>query len=193
MKFQKLNDIIPYATGGKQKVLTMEPYPDIHLALPGRHAQDTTPVGGDFTVCVSDDNVGWKRHQFTHTDLFKDLQYKTDNELDPAHGLMAMYFEVIKGEDPDIMIVPGGDRMPGIYYKTFVRAVQCLAVAEHRRYAQHEEKFGGRYLPFRFGAGITEGLWRDVDAAEKARYGRQGAQQLEREYGLPPLTKKLMS
>jgi hypothetical protein len=193
MKFEKLHSVIPYVRGGKEKILEMHPYPDIKLLMPGRHAKDTDPIGGDFVVCVTDTNMQWQEHQFTHSDLFGDLDLKTRTEIDPARGLLAMYYEVLLGEDPDIMRVPGGDRLPGIDYVTFLRAVQCLAVAEHRRYHQHEAKFGGRYLPFRFGAGIVEGLWTPLEASSKEKYGRPGVEQLERQKGTPSLTKKLMS
>lgn len=193
MKFDKLNATIPYAIGGKLKSLTMEPYDNIRLVMPGRHADQTLPKGGDFAVCVTEPVLGWTDHQFTHTDLFIDLEEKTRTEFDSATVLTGLYYEVIIGTDPDKMIVPGGDRFPGIDYKTFLHAVQCLGVAEHRRYAQHEAAFGGRYLPFRFAAGIVEQLWTATHAAEKQRYGRQGVQQLERNYGTPSLTRKLMS
>lgn len=192
MKFEKLHNAIPYVIGGKEKVLTMTPYPDIALRMPGRHAKDTEPKGGDFVVCVSDNNMNWDNHQFTHNDLFADLYGKAHTELDSTNCLMGLYLEVINGEDPEIMRVPGGDRLPGIDYTTFLRAVQCLAIAEHRRYHRFEGQFGGRYLPFRFGAGIVEGLWSPLVAASKERYGRPGVEQLERQQGVPSLTKKLM-
>jgi len=192
MDFKTLHDMIPYAKGGKEKVLSMEPYPDIKLMMPGRHAKDTDPVGGDFVVCVTDPKMGWKEHQFTHSDIFRDLLYKSQAELDPTNCLMGLYLEVVTGEDANIMHVPGGHRLPGIDCNTFLRAVQCLAVAEHRRYHQYEAKFGGRYLPFRFGAGIVEGLWDHADASSKEKFGRPGVEQLERQQGVPTLTRKLI-
>lgn len=193
MKFDKLHAMIPYVKGGKTKILSMRPYPDIKLMLPGRHAKDTDPVGGDFVVCVTDSNMNWENHQFSHNDIFADLVVKANAEPDATDCLMGMYLEVIKGEDPEIMVVPGGDRLPGIDYTTFLRAVQCLAIAEHRRYHQHEAKFGGRYLPFRFATGIVDGLWSPIVAAGKEKYGRPGVEQLERLHGTPFLTQKLMS
>lgn len=193
MKFDKLHNAIPYARGGATKILSMRPYPDIKLMLPGRHAEDTDPIGGDFVVCTTDKNMDWKNHQFTHTDLFADLTIKAAANIDATNCLMGMYLEVIKeGEDPDIMRVPGGDNLPGIDYVTFLRTVQCLAIAEHRRYHRFETQYGGRYLPFRFGAGIVEGLWSPVVAAGKEKYGRPGVEQLERLFGTPLLTRKLM-
>jgi hypothetical protein len=193
MKFDKLHSSIPYVIGGKEKSLTMSPYPDIVLKMPGRHAKDTEPKGGDFVVCVSDSNRLWNDHQFTHSDLFVDLAAKAAADIDPTNCLMGLYLEVINGEDPEIMRVPGGDRLPGIDYVTFLRAVQCLAIAEHRRYHKFEAKFGGRYLPFRFGAGIVEGLWTTVDATAKEKFGRPGVEQLERQQGVPYLTQRLMN
>lgn len=194
MKFDKLNDMIPYVMGGKQKVLTMHPYNAITLAMPGRHAKDTVPLGGDFVVMVDDDRMDWTRHQFTHSDLFADLYLKAQTDKDEAHFLMRRYLDVVaNGDDPEKMSVSDAHTMKGIHPDTFLRAVQCLAVAEHRRYAKFEARFGGRYLPFRFGAGIVEGLWDATDAAEKQRRGRPGVEWLERDHGVPQLTKELMT
>lgn len=192
MKFDKLNEMIPYVMGGKQKILTMHPYNAITLAMPGRHAKDTTPLGGDFVVMVDDDFLDWTSHQFTHNDLFTDLYIKAKTMPGDAEELMHYYLSVIKGSDPEKCDTDGLTNLPGIHPQTFLYAVQCLAVAEHRRYAQHEAKFGGRYLPFRFGAGIVEGLWTDLQSAEKQRRGRPGVEWLEKDHGVPTLTKELM-
>jgi hypothetical protein len=194
MNFEELHATIPYVKGGKEKVLSMEPYPYVKIMMPGRHAKDTDPVGGDFVVCVTEPGMSWQSHQFTHSDIFGDLAKKAEREPDFTDCLMGAYLEVIRGEDPTPFAIPGANRITfsGIHYKTFLYAAQCLAVAEHRRYHQYEAKFGGRYLPFRFGAGIVEGLWSPLDAASKEKYGRPGVEQLERQKGLPILTKKLM-
>lgn len=194
MKFNKLHEMIPYVTGGKQKILTMHPYNAITLAMPGRHANDTTPVGGDFVVMVDDDRLDWTRHQFTHTDLFMDLQVKATGMPGKANILMEHYLEIVfNGFDPEKAVVEHLEGLPGIHPQTFLYAVQCLAVAEHRRYAKFEPKFGGRYLPFRFGSGIVEGLWTAADAAERQRRGRPGVEWLEKEFGTPILTKELIN
>jgi hypothetical protein len=193
-----LNQMVPNVTGGKPKILSMHPYNAITLRMPGRHAKDTDPVGGDFVVCVDDENMDWIEHQFTHTDLFMDLQDKRDfcvgNEDSAlaAEDLMNDYYKVIyEGTSPDLKAEVRTD-WPGLHAQTFLYAVQCLAVAEHRRYARFEPKFGGRYLPFRFGAGIVEGLWTATDAAEKQKRGRPGVEWLEKDFGVPTLTKELM-
>lgn len=192
MKFDKLDEMIPYVVGGKAKILSMHPYNAITLRMPGRHAKDTDPVGGDFVVCVDDSNMDWIEHQFTHTDLFMDLQVKFDALPGKANILMEDYLSVVlDGIDPEKMSYDD-TTLPGIHPKTFLFAVQCLAVAEHRRYARYESKFGGRYLPFRFGAGIVEGLWTAADAAEKQKRGRPGVEWLEKDHGTPLLTKELM-
>ena len=196
MKFQKLHEMIPYVTGGKQKILTMHPYNAITLAMPGRHAGDTDPIGGDFVVMVDDDRKDWTRHQFTHTDLFLDLEDKVNGGPYLHHEpfrFMEQYLAVVRmGMDPEKVDGDRFDNMPGVHPQTFLYAVQCLAVAEHRRYARYEPKFGGRYLPFRFGAGIVEGLWTAAIAAERQRRGRPGVEWLEKEFGTPDLTKELM-
>lgn len=196
MNFDKLHEIIPYAKGGKAKILTMNPYNGITLAMPGRHALDTTPVGGDFVVMVDDDNMDWTKHQFKHDDLFMDVEARVDADEETTGFLIQQYLAVVaNGDDPDKISV--GDDYTAIdgciHPTTFLYAVQCLAVAEHRRYAKFEEKYGGRYLPFRFAAGIGERLWTANDAIAKQKFGRPGVEGLERKFGIPALTKELMT
>lgn len=194
MKFDELNKLIPYATGGKVKILSMHPYNGITLRLPGRHASETN--GGDFCVCVDDDNMDWTEHQFTHDDLFLDLQKRTIADAGEADFIIRRYADIVAdGDDPEKMS-PGDDvvAIDGcVHPKTFLYAIQCLAVAEHRRYARYEDKFGGRYLPFRFAAGIVEGLWDAEAAIGMQRKGRPGVEMLEKFNGLPILTKELMA
>lgn len=196
MKFDKLNEMIPYVLGGKEKILSMSPYNAITLRLPGRHAKDTEPKGGDFVVCVDDTNLDWVAHQFTHVDLFMDLERKQDEFPNATMMLMKNYLDVIRGASPEKVTPEYTDDIfdgLGIHPQTFLYAVQCLAVAEHRRYARFETRFGGRYLPFRFGTGIAEGLWTAADAADRQKRGRPGAEWLEKEFGVPTLTKELMA
>lgn len=191
MNFDELHELVPYARFGKEKSLTMEPYPGIILAMPGRHAEDCSPRGGDFVVMVSDRSMKWRKHQFKHSDLFNDVQVKYDNNAITVDHLLQSYLKVICGADPDTVPITGS--MLGINQETFLRAVQCLAVAEHRRYAQYEDKFGGRYLPFRFAAGIAEGLWTADAGTEVQKYGRPAVERLEKKNGTPKLTLQLMS
>lgn len=190
MKFEELNNTIPYAKGGKEKVLRYSPYQNITLAMPGRHALDTVPIGGDFVVMVTDPIFNTVEHQFTHTDIFKDVESKRVH--DDIDFFMRAYASVVSQDDP-IRYSPGdGVIMPGMDFTVFLCAAQCLAVAEHRRYAKYEAKFGGRYLPFRFAAGIAEGLWTAADAANLQKKGRPGVEMLEKQYGTPVLSKELM-
>lgn len=198
MKFDKLNEIIPYVTGGKAKILTMSPYNAITLAMPGRHSKDTDPIGGDFVVMVSDDSMDWTSHQFTHTDIFVDLELKADQVPNATTAFMEFYLKVIQGADPEKVNEDEEYTFDfldgfGIHPKTLIYSLQCLAIAEHRRYARFENKFGGRYLPFRFGAGIIERLWTATDATDKQRLGRPGVEWLEKEFGTPVLTKELIN
>jgi hypothetical protein len=190
MNFDKLNQMIPYVMGGKPKVLTMHPYNAITLAMPGRHGKDTTPVGGDFVVMVDDENKDWTKHQFTHDDIFLDLQDKF--AFNQSHQLLHNYLKVVhEGLDPEKVEVADDYPYVGVHPKTFLYAVQCLAVAEHRRYAHFEQKFGGRYLPLRFASGIVEGLWTATDAMAWQRKGRPGVERLEKEFGTPLTTARL--
>lgn len=192
MKFEELHEHIPLARYGKPKSLTMEPYKGITLAMPGRHAEDTTPKGGDFVVMVTDANVKWRKHQFKHDDIFIDVETKAGHpDID---FFMRRYLDVIATGDDPMKMSPGtGVVMPGIDFTKFMCAVQCLAVAEHRRYHMHEQKFGGRFLPFRFAAGIAEGLWTADEAIKVQRYGRPAVERLEKNTSVPLLTQTLLS
>lgn len=192
MRFQELQEMIPLARYGKPKSLTMQPYNAVTLAMPGRHAEDTTPKGGDFVVMVDDAKLNWARHQFTHTDIFKDVEKKYKENVHLTQQLMLDYLDVVHNNThPEIWEERQG--LPGIHPQTFLYAVQCLGVAEHRRYKDYEDRFGGRYLPLRFAAGIVEGLWTATDAADKQKRGRPGVEWLEKDFGQPVLTKKLVT
>lgn len=200
MDFNELNESIPYAAGKKLHVMEMNPYPNIILSMPGRHQDDTDPQGGDFVVMVNDINKGWVKHQFTHGDLWDDLEKKKDADKDNAILLMKDYASVVRGADPektawdfengliseDLEDVWEHTMLP----QTFLYAVQCLAVAEHRRYWQHESCGGGRYLPARFSVGIIEGTWTAKDAKQYQYRGRQGLENLIKEKGRPTPLKK---
>ena len=191
MNFDELNKFIPYHLIGKEKSKRYEPYPNIVVAMPGRHAYDTSPLGGDFVVMVTDPVFARPEHQFTHTDLFKDVEKRGVGD-----STIRFYYRIIKGEDPfgtDLLLDTGCYFHKGtIERMTFFAAVQCLAVAEHRRYARFEKQFGGRFLPFRFAAGINEGLWTAADAASMQKKGRPGVEILEKMNGTPKLTQELM-
>lgn len=200
MDFKTLHETIPYTTGSKLHVMEMKPYPNITLSMPGRHQNDTDPIGGDFVVMVDDINKSWVKHQFTHGDLWHDLEKKKDADKDSAVLLMKDYASVVRGADPEST---GWDFENGLVAEdlddvwehtllpqTFLYAVQCLAVAEHRRYWPHECQGGGRYLPARFSIGIIEGYWTASDAEKYQYRGRQGLENLIKEKGRPTPLKK---
>lgn len=197
MNFEELNDTIPYCVGGKEKVLRYSPYPNITLAMPGRHAKDTTPKGGDFVVMVADPMWANPEHQFKHDDIFQQIELYRETSTDEVVEVMESYLAIVKGADPTNYVETVRDSYddmidlmspPTLFY-----ALQCLAVAEHRRYAQYENKYGGRYLPFRFSAGIAEGLWTAEAAISVQRKGRPGVEWLEKDNGVPKLTQELMN
>lgn len=205
MRFDKLHEMIPYATGGKNHVMSMTPYNGVVLSMPGRHQKDTDPVGGDFVVMVSDFNLGWVNHQFTHDDLFKDFERKTQDSKYHAENLLLDYVKVVFGDDPakiewhrpshhptGLDLEPATDTWDDtLHPQTFLYAVQCLAIAEHRRYHQHETKGGGRFLPVRFISGIVEGLWTAEDCKKVQRRGRLGLDHLISVHGRPTPLKEL--
>lgn len=193
MDFDTLHRVIPYVHGGKKHILSYSPYNGITLRMPGRHAGDTDPIGGDFVVCVDDESMGWIAHQFTHDDLFADIEKKASTNRAMAEALMMNYSRVVFGSDPEAFVWGRVKEWDGTVHPiTFLYAVQCLAVAEHRRYHQHEKRGGGRYLPARFASGIVEGLWTADDAKMVQRRGRLGLDQLIKEKGKPTPLKELV-
>jgi hypothetical protein len=195
MNFQELNDLIPWVTGKTRHVVSMSPYNAITLAMPGRHAEDTDPVGGDFVVMVSDDQLGWINHQFTHDDLFADIERKARASKSGGTRLMDAYAKiVVNGKDPEDFEFKRNKSWNGtLHPQTLLYSLQCLAVAEHRRYWQHERRGGGRYLPARFSSGIVEGIWTAADAKAVQRRGRIGLEQLIKEKGKPTPLRELAS
>ena len=191
MKFEELNKTIPYVVGGQKHILSMEPYDGVTLRMPGRHEKDTEILGGDF-VEITDDTTSWESRQFTHQHIFDDFQDKADLDVERAEELMGIYAKVVFGDDPEDYRIPTGPAWDGtVNPERLMSALQCLAVAEHRRYARYEAKMGGRFLPARFTAGIVYGLWTADDAKMVVRKGRPGVEMLERLNGKPPTLQEL--
>lgn len=196
MKFEQLNEMIPYVVGGKKHILSMEPYERVTLRMPGRHMNDTETPGGDFVVEITDGSTSWESKQFTHQDIFEDFQDKADLDQGAAERLMRLYAKVVLGDDPEgfhkASERASSDSWEGtLDPETLLCALQCLAVAEHRRYARFEAKMGGRFLPARFAAGIVYGLWTADDAKMWVRKGRPGVEALERLHGKPPTLEEI--
>lgn len=196
MKFEELNNRIPYVTGGMKHILSTSPYDGVILRMPGRHENDTERIGGDFVVEITDDITSWEAKQFTHQNIFDDFQDKADLDIVAAKKLMKFYAAIVlNGTDPDDYYKHVGivvEAWKGtLTVSTLVAALQCLAVAEHRRYARYEAKMGGRFLPARFAAGIVYGHWTASDAKLVVRKGRPGVEMLEGLYGKPPTLQEL--
>lgn len=187
MDFDTLHNKIPYVKGGKEKILRGQIYPNVSILMPGRHSEESE--FGDFCVCVTDPIFGKSDHQFTHIDIFKDVENRRNQDSIGTAELMSKYLSVINDNAE-----PNSDHVAlgCMTSTTFLQAVQCLAVAEHRRYKRFESKFGGRFLPARFAFGIAEGLWTAADASGLQRKGRPGVEMLEKS-GVPLLTRELMS
>lgn len=195
MDFNELNESIPYAAGKKLHVMEMNPYPNITISMPGRHQDETSPQGGDFVVMIDDTNKGWVKHQFTHGDIWDDFETKKYRDEASAILLMKDYAKVVRGADPKIDRWSLWKDSPNLWAntvapQTILYGLQCLAVAEHRRYWQHESCGGGRYLPARFSVGIIEGTWTAADAKQYQYRGRQGLENLIKEKGRPTPLKK---
>lgn len=196
MKFDELNESIPYVVGGKKHILSTCPYDGVTLRMPGRHENDTEKPGGDFVVEVTDDCTSWESKQFTHQHIFEDFESKAELDPESAKKLMQFYAAIVlEGLDPDDYYKYVGVTVEvwegTLTVSTMTAALQCLAVAEHRRYARYEARMGGRFLPARFAAGIVYGHWTADDAKMVVRKGRPGVEMLERLNGKPPTIQEL--
>ena len=186
---QELNKAIPYVTGKVLHVGGAEVYPGVKILMPGKHQYKTEPPGGDAVVLVTDKSVGWSDRKFRHTDFFDDIEEKTMFDAIETNRLMKDYLLILQNQpyDPDYY------ELPGVQGHIALAAWQVVGIMEHRRYRQYEKQFGGMYLFPRFCWGIAEGLWNAEEASWLEKKGRPGVEQLERERGVPILTKELFS
>lgn len=191
MKFDELHAFLPYVTQGDLHTDEYLIYDNVRVKFPGRHAMDTVPPGGDFVVEVNCDNAGWNWKQFTHGDIFKDVELKTTYNSNFMQSWFAPNLcQIVLGES--IPTVPADEgKLPGVRTATLLEASQALAVAEHRRYHQYEANGGGRFLPVRFTLGIIFGYWTATEAAKVQRRGAHGLRELTKEFGNPPTVKRL--
>lgn len=139
----------------------------------------------DFLVRVTSQQVHWHRRPFRHTELFEDVQRRYDHDPAAAQALVQAYFQVVQGQDPDHFspLASAPDCLPPT---VFLQAVQCLALAEERRYSDFSRRGGGRWLPWRFGHGIAHGHFTAAQAEAVEKSGLQGIGKLEGERGMPP-------
>jgi hypothetical protein len=182
MDFDTLQEALPYVVGKSLHTVEWNGYPDITLKFPGKHQADTSPPGGDFVVCVTNKSYGWDQHQFTHGDIFQEFQHRFDQYDADAQAFFIQYARVVREG-----IDPGKTNYESVWDYTLLCALQCLAVAEHRRYARFENKGGGRFLPARFASGIVLGNWTAAKAAEVQKMGRPGVEMLEKQNGVMTL------
>ncbi len=185
----ELNTDIPFVVGNELHVVGTEVYPGVKIMMPGKHQHETSPVGGDAVITITDLSVGWTEHKFSHTDFFKDIEMKAQYSQSQTEELMKEYISMLKMNP----LVVGQYSLPGVQAHLCLYSWQVLAVIEHRRYRQWEKQWGGMYLFPRFIFGIAEGLWTAADAANLQKRGRPGVEMLEKQYGVPILTKELMS
>jgi hypothetical protein len=184
----ELNKDIPFVIGKELHVLGTEIYPGVSILMPGKHQNETVPLGGDAVITITDLSVGWVDRKFSHTDFFKDAEEKRIYDEAQTETLMREYLSILQMNPLQV----GQYSLPGVQPHICLAAWQVLAVTEHRRYKQWEKQWGGMYLFSRFIFGIAEGLWTAADAANLQKKGRIGVEILENEHGTPFLTKELI-
>lgn len=184
----ELNQDIPFVLGEQLHVVGTEVYPGVNIMMPGKHQKETSPIGGDAVITITDLSMGWTEHKFSHTEFFQDIELKTQYSQEQTMDMMYQYLEILKMG----RLIIGEYSLPGIQPHLCLYSWQVLAVIEHRRYKQFEKQWGGMFLFPRFAFGIAEGIWTAADASNLQRKGRPGVEILEKQNGLPKVTKKLM-
>lgn len=193
MKWDRLEKLIPYVEVGKDElhhskvtVVREVPGAGLYAQQPGLYWRKTSPLGGDFLIEVTSSGVDWNHHQFTHTDLFEDLEKKSRRRRAYMQGTWApaLVRVVSEGEDPLRQLMGSvPPQMDGLPVGLLLEIAQCLALCEHRRYGRHEP-LGGRCLPSRFALGIIFGVWSAAEAAAVEKDGKHGLSGLRKAKGI---------
>ena len=198
MRLTELENRIPYRVVSDTLSIhsvSCQPYPGIRLDLPGKYWDKTRPLGGDFLVRVTAHEVNWNAHSFRHVELFADIERRRQSDqktgASRALELLDAYFHVVNGEDPDSF--HHLEQVPNTLAPlTFLRAVQCLALAEHRRYGLLSSRGGGKWLPWRFTHGIAHGHWTANQVAQVEKNGITGLVNIEGDRGMPEELRRLL-
>lgn len=194
MRFDDVHAMVPYEHEGDIHSKSLQIYREVRVKYPGKHALDTDPIGGDFVVEVECNSAGWSWKQFTHGDIFKDVEDKTlfNPTFMKEQGIVDLARVVKENSLVRTSLPWDAVKLPGLRYNTFLRASQVLAVAEHRRYHRFEKGGGGRFLPLRFSIGIVYGHWTAQDAIRVQRTGVHGLRSLCKDFGNPPTVKAIL-
>ena len=186
----------------------------VWLEQPGKHFKTHPMPGGDFKVWLQSARTGNKKRGVTFTDLFEDAAAKrewADATGEDARAVLraihhAMWRIVLDGADPkeaevELRRFVGRTatrligQAPGYELPLLLTALQCLALAEYRRYQAHETEGGGRYLMPRAISGVLYGNWtpdearpvtKTTDRVSGRLGGRPALEELEARYGRPP-------
>lgn len=186
MDWNALEKAIPYvsrqSTPEAPNLVTVvydAPDGSVMARQPGLYWDLTTPRGGDFLITLTDRAASWHEKPFTHRDIFSDIQSKTlaAPEWMRLTFARALVLVVAGEQDPDAVAPEAPPELPGASSRGLLRAAQCLALCEHRRYKQYEP-VGGRCLPMRYCLGIIHQLWTAEQAGACEKKGRTGLYEL---------------
>jgi hypothetical protein len=194
MDWTSLDSLIPWVSyrqgdvmGARSTVVAVTGSWGIEVGQPGVHWDQTYEPGGDYVIRVTSRATGWRRHAFTHVDLFEDIEAKRRaDEAFTTQALMPALIGVIaEGRDPDAAPIDDASPVSGLEPRALLVASQCLALCEHRRFRDYEPA-GGRCLPARYAVGIAWGHWSAARAAAVVRSGLRGLYRLRRDLGREP-------
>lgn len=173
MKFDKLNDLIPKVPADKDRLHEETMYIgggygwSVRVKWPGKHKESS----GDFVVETLSEATWDDYHQFTHHDLFKDVEAKYQADPDYVLNWLIHVLGVVKGTSAPRQLSVGPSYLPGIHIDALTHSIQALTVCEYRRFPQGDVRGGGRYLPINFMLAILGGFLTMEEAEKGMRRG----------------------
>jgi len=161
--------------------------PGVHSGETGQiHGVELVPrLGGDFVIEIKDPAANWDARRFRHVDLFADFNLKAEADRSFVKRQLAPALIRVVGEGADPLEPLPAANLPGLQIGTLLVASQCLALCEHRRFAQFEP-VGGRALPARYVLGIIWEVWSIGEAIRVEHSGRRGLLYLREQHGREP-------
>lgn len=196
--WEELDAHLPWLTGTELHVVTVPIYQSsagdwaVEGKLPGIHQDQTYLPGGDFVVVVYSKQAGWENgKKVQHQQVFEDVEQKCQTpehrSFMQAHFLPAFYWAIGfgKAHPPVSLQLKSSLALPGMEIDALLASCQALALAEHRRFRQHEAKGGGRQLPAQLIAGIIEGKWNALECGLARTQGLRHLNFLHKTRGKP--------
>lgn len=181
MRFDKLNEWIPAVPADKDNLHKHTIYVaggydwSVRVKWPGKHKTSS----GDFVVETLSKPVWNRHHQFTHGDLFKDVESKHRADPEWTQPWLEDVLPMVDGKVHPARLRPLASELPGIHVDALTASLLPLVVCEFRRFPQGDVRGGGRYLPINYMLAILQGYWTPDEASKLMRKGFPSLRDLE--------------